>query len=146
LSSSESAELAIIEREVATRLVQAKSSVLFFEHGIGKGASGGCGISHCHIHVMPLDQNIATSFIQRFRKLEFGVPGEHLSAISAKQSYTYVRLESDESTVAIARKGDFPSQFLRNLLEDTIGVPRSNWRDISQTQLFSETLVSTEWL
>ena len=95
---------------------------------------------------MPLDRNIAATFIQRFRGLDFGILSEHLSAIPPKRSYTYVRLESDVSAVTIVREGNFPSQFLRNLLENTIGVPRSNWRDISQTQLFSETLASAEWL
>jgi diadenosine tetraphosphate (Ap4A) HIT family hydrolase len=146
LSLEESEEFAFIEREITAKLIQEETSVVFFEHGIGRGAAGGCGVSHCHIHVMPLDQSIAESFIQRFQRLEVGATSKGLTSISATQSYTYVHLESGTSAISMVREGIFPSQFLRNLLEDTLGMPHSNWRDITQTALFSETLVSAEWL
>lgn len=146
LTGNESAELAVVEREIIAKLAGEHSSVLLFEHGIGEGATGGCGIAHCHIHIVPVDEKIATSFIARFRRLEVGALCDHLFSISANQSYTYVRVENTTSTVTAVRQGSFPSQFLRNLLEDTLGAPRSNWRDITQTNLFSETLAAAEWL
>ena len=71
---------------------------------------------------MPLDQSVAESFIQRFQRLEVGATDRGLAGISATQSYIYVHLESRTSAISMVREGIFPSQFLRNLLEDVLGV------------------------
>jgi hypothetical protein len=56
-----------------------------------------------------------------------------------------MRSDGDSTSSAMVRRGDFPSQYLRNLIEDAAGMDRTNWRDIVRSELLHETLAAPHW-
>src|ERR1043166_3757223 len=50
--------LSALKSRIVHTMEDSSSNVLWWEHGIALGASGGCGVSHAHIHFLPLPMNI----------------------------------------------------------------------------------------
>jgi diadenosine tetraphosphate (Ap4A) HIT family hydrolase len=120
-------------------------SVVSFEHGIGEGLHGGCGVSHFHVHMMPLEHDIAAMALKLLRNSPLGSFTDDLAELQPRDSYVYMRADGDGASAATIRKGEFPSQYLRNLVEDAAGIDRTNWRDIVRSELLEETLVAPQW-
>lgn len=120
--------------------------VLTFEHGIGMHQNGGCGVEHCHIHLLPLSDGAA---VRVFRAILSHGDSETLeeACIGITDSYAFVRFDEGTNSRSLWRTGTFPSQFLRNAVEIALGLPQSNWRDVllKDTREFAGAHGVTEW-
>ena len=144
LAEDERADLLGLGAAVRDRLLGDNPATLTFEHGIGIRGAGGCGISHCHLHVLPLPLASAQAAFDRFKHRAVGCAVRAKSTVHPEQSYTSMRIDTQGSSSSSSiRIGDFPSQFLRNLVEEAMGVPRTNWRDLTNAHLLAETLLVT---
>ncbi|MCI0536339.1 MAG: HIT family protein [Verrucomicrobiales bacterium] len=59
LASEKFDEFLAFAREHCRRIEERLGSVLVFEHGVGRGEAGGCGVDHAHLHILPLSPSSA---------------------------------------------------------------------------------------
>jgi len=145
LAPAEREAVAVAEKELTSLLASPARSIVSFEHGIGEGSHGGCGVSHFHIHMMPLQHRIAAKALELLRHAPLGHFMQDIFDLQPRDSYVYMRSDGDSASSAMVRTGDFPSQYLRNLIEDAAGMDRTNWRDIVRSELLHETLAAPHW-
>jgi diadenosine tetraphosphate (Ap4A) HIT family hydrolase len=118
---------------------------LVFEHGIGAGQAGGCGVSHCHVHVMPVACGEARNITAVFESALRLKSGEENPELTTSSSYINVEVYDGESIKRFSRVGDFPSQYARNLVEEALDLPRTSWRQLLRSELIQATLRDTRW-
>jgi len=138
-------QLTAAENYVRKVLASPANTVMTFEHGIGIGMTGGCGVSHLHVHMMPLECHVAERAQSLLQQSKLGEGSAGLLYLSSRDSYVYMRCDTAGILSTLVRTGDFPSQFLRNLIEDASGMPRTNWRDMVRSELLRETLMAPHW-
>lgn len=103
---------------------------IVLEHGIGNGKIGGCGISHAHLHLLPLSPSVAArvnSQISRsflFSQLQLAqlADGTHND-----DSYLLFGLKPEELSVAFQE--NVPSQYFRKIIATQLGLERWDWRE-----------------
>jgi diadenosine tetraphosphate (Ap4A) HIT family hydrolase len=145
LSEVERDSVAAAESHLRMLLASPARSIVTFEHGIGKGMRGGCGISHFHIHMLPLKKHVAKKALNLLSQSSLGELADDVLELRPGDSYVYMRSDSDNTSTTLVRRGEFPSQFLRNLIEDAVGITRTNWREIVRSELLRETLMAPQW-
>jgi hypothetical protein len=94
---------------------------------------------------MPLQHRIAARALELLRHAALGHFMQDTFDLQPGDSYVYMRSDGDSTSSAMVRRGDFPSQYLRNLIEDAAGMDRTNWRDIVRSELLHETLAAPHW-
>ena len=131
--------------EVTDRLAAPGQRFILFEHGIGSGQTGGCGVSHCHIHVMPaktaeataIHDFLADDLRKRFTQSE--------SAPGADSSYVRLEVHGRDLEARIMQIGEFPSQYIRNQIENTLGLQTTSWRQLVRSNLIVESIRDARW-
>jgi diadenosine tetraphosphate (Ap4A) HIT family hydrolase len=104
---------------LAGHMRAAYGGVLFFEHGIRTPDSGGCGISHAHLHLVAF-----TDSREPFDQLAKEYPFDEIFAFSelrhvrAAQSYLYY--ETTCSRKYVFYPPFIPSQYVRRLLSERL--------------------------
>jgi diadenosine tetraphosphate (Ap4A) HIT family hydrolase len=100
--------------------------MIWFEHGSADdGSSGGCGITHAHIHMVPVDAHwarpplpdvVAWSTIAQERWLDsVPGPGDYLAV-------------GHQRSVSVAKVSRVESQLLRRWLAASLGAESWDWR------------------
>lgn len=151
LEVSESEELDLFARKVASRLGRREGEPYFFEHGSRtSGGVVGCGVDQAHLHIVPL----AFDLIELARASGDG--GIEWLPDSFAASFADV-LPSGAEYVAITRPRDGKalvgimheprSQWVRRLIAHEIGAPESwNYRDYPQVANLLETVAAYQSL
>lgn len=114
---------------------------LLFEHGVRAGQSGGCGIDHAHLHAVPfacarepieeLKHRHSFKFIGGISEINDEVP--------PSSSYLYYENLSGQPCVFDV---DFmPSQYVRKLLAESMGIDLWDWREYGSEQALVSSLV-----
>ncbi len=100
---------------------------VLFEHGIRQPGSGGCGIDHAHMHVIPVE---ADGVVEILRENHTGGEIEEFfdinTAIRRDSSYLYFE-DSRERKFAFA-VGHIQSQYIRKLIVQLLGKTNWDWR------------------
>jgi ATP adenylyltransferase len=102
-------------------------SAVVFEHGPAcEGTAFGCGIDHAHFHVIPLSTTLAPLVERELRstvKWEAINDVRDLSRIHVRnESYLYI-LENNGIHGIAACLRDIPSQFMRRIIANSLGIP-----------------------
>jgi diadenosine tetraphosphate (Ap4A) HIT family hydrolase len=113
-----------------------------FEHGpAARGISVGCSIDHAHMHLVPLDFDLAVaarSFEPQFT-WQTGVDLRSLRPRhSAGESYLWLR-SPDGSTMGTTG-GALPSQYFRRVIAETLGLGEPDWRLEPRPQVAGRTV------
>jgi diadenosine tetraphosphate (Ap4A) HIT family hydrolase len=127
--------------------IEAKfGTTLCWEHGVGLGRTGGCGVTHAHMHVLPLYEE---GIYQIHNKLRISVSPkiliEGFQAINTviHRTDTYLYWELTKQRQFFVSIGEhIPSQLIRRMAADIQGVPEWNWRELYSWDLFNSTLES----
>ncbi|HXR17147.1 MAG TPA: HIT domain-containing protein [Terriglobales bacterium] len=112
---------------------------LFFEHGVRTSDSGGCGISHAHLHAVPFPhekdpvEELARSF--SFEKISSLL---ELKRVEPDRSYLYY--ESVRGIKYVLYPPFIPSQYIRRLLAEALGNRAWDWRQCKREERFLSTL------
>jgi diadenosine tetraphosphate (Ap4A) HIT family hydrolase len=120
--------------EVRRGLSKAYGSCLFFEHGVRGKESGGCGVEHAHLHAVPFTRS--TEPIEELRrslslKLIGGISEIH-KEVAPDSSYLYYEQTNGH---AWACEIEFiPSQYLRKVLAESLGINSWDWRECGREQ------------
>lgn len=118
-----------------------RGTLLFWEHGIAIGAAGGCGVSHAHVHALPLPTESA-------RRLEARLAQEFPDAVSIPFAALSQEVGSESSYLHWSTRAHgyvdkdtrVASQFMRRAVADALGSPSWDWRDLENWDLFESTL------
>lgn len=130
---------------LSDQMRSAYGSCLFFEHGVRVDDSGGCGISHAHLHIVPfpaekepLDELIRTFPFEEISHLV------DLKRVPPDKSYLYY--ESTRGNRCLFYPPFIPSQYIRRLLAEALGIQRWDWRQCGREEQFLSTLSRTSQL
>ena len=100
------------------------------EHGVGKSKTGGCGINHAHLHLLPLSPAVAARVNSQISR-RFVFSRIHLARLADgthnDNSYLLFGLKPEE--VSVAFQENVPSQYLRRLIATELRLPRWDWRE-----------------
>jgi diadenosine tetraphosphate (Ap4A) HIT family hydrolase len=134
-----------LKTRLANKLRSSYGEYLFFEHGARTPDSGGCGISHAHLHLVPFpaEKDPVEELIQRFLFERVSNLSE-LKKIHPGKSYLYYESVHGEKYVFYPEF--IPSQFVRRLLAEAVGVLEWDWRQCGREAELLNTLANTRRL
>jgi diadenosine tetraphosphate (Ap4A) HIT family hydrolase len=118
---------------------------LFFEHGARTPDSGGCGINHAHLHIVPFP-----SEKDPVEKLTRAFPFEEVSdflaikCIEPRRAYLYYESVRGDRYIFYPRF--IRSQYIRQLLSEALGSGSWDWRQCGKEKRFLDTLARTSQL
>lgn len=144
LSHGEIKELEDLMERTRHLLTRTYGRPLFFEHGVVDGIeSGGCGITHAHIHAVPLTANIDLRPLiqQSFR----GCSIQSLTVLTQKAFHhrPYLFYEDQQANRCLfdlyATTG-IPSQYLRRAIASKLGSQEWDWRSFGRENKLLATL------
>jgi diadenosine tetraphosphate (Ap4A) HIT family hydrolase len=140
LSAAEALKTALAEQMRSTY-----GDCLFFEHGARTPDSGGCGISHAHLHIVPfpVEKDPVEELIRAFPAEEV-VNLLDLNRIQPGKSYLYY--ESVRRERYVFYPPFIPSQYIRRLLAEALGVQTWDWRRCGREDTLLNTLSQTSRL
>jgi diadenosine tetraphosphate (Ap4A) HIT family hydrolase len=106
---------------------------IIFEHGIGYGKRGGCGVNHAHLHVLPTNPDIAKR-IQLIIFQDFRFSGaisltEFLSHGETRDSYLLFGRHMKK--IFYSYDETIPSQYVRKLIANEMGNSSWDWENMS---------------
>lgn len=113
-------------------LMERFGSVVIFEHGTPSGAmTGGCGITHAHIHFVPVGSSDIPLPADPGLSWQPLYDADYLDAIriagGATEGYLFFETISGERYFSLAPST--PSQFLRRHVANCLGGVPWNWRE-----------------
>lgn len=120
-------ELEQLKRTLVGSLRGKYGDYVLFEHGARTENSGGCGISHAHLHAVPLpvEKDLLETLSASFRHQQIsGIPG--LRSVPADHSYLYY--EDALGDCHVFYPAFLPSQYVRRLIAERLGVEHWDWR------------------
>jgi|GEM_PF-2373883 len=120
-------------------------ALLCFEHGTGaNGCDKRCGTTHAHLHVIPLAfESIAKVLKCVTERHEFGDSTTERLAEARNLDYIVVfcigrNLEWRNLSIAIG--GAYPSQLMRRIVAESIGVADWDWKKSKRREVLTSTL------
>ncbi len=119
-------EVEEVKRAVIRELSPVYGPYVFFEHGARTPESGGCGIYHAHLHALPLNVD---GPLPRLRQQFSALRIESLQELRIRtlnRSYLYYEDCSAGSWVFFPES--LPSQYMRRLIAETLGISQWDWR------------------
>jgi diadenosine tetraphosphate (Ap4A) HIT family hydrolase len=134
-----------LKTHLSGQLRSAYGDCLFFEHGARTSESGGCGISHAHLHAVPFpkEKDPAKKITQAFAFEEISSLVE-LKRIQPERSYLYY--EAVRGKRYVLYPPFIPSQYIRRLLAEALGTKEWDWRQCGKEERFLTTLARTSQL
>lgn len=144
LSNGEIKELKELMGRTRLLLTRTYGKPLFFEHGVVDGIeSGGCGISHAHIHAVPLADEV--DLLPVIQQSFTGCSIHSLAALTQKASHgrPYLFYEDQQGNRYLfdlhATTG-IPSQYLRRAIASKLGSMEWDWRSFGRENKLLATL------
>ena len=117
------------------------SSTSMFEHGaLLPNNESGKSIVHAHLHIFPNNQTLFTA-LKKYKFTIQEIPDiTNLAKICRiNETYLYYR-DIDGKDYVIIDESGLPSQFLRKVLADSLGLSTWNWREFPYIDKLEESL------
>lgn len=123
------------------RMSKLYGEIMFFEHGVGSGKSGGCGIDHAHWHLIPCNE-VEAARITNIVAREY--PSLAVSNISRIREETalgssYLLFGRSFDQVHYSVDNNFESQYLRRIAADVFGCAEWDWRTLGGWKILEDT-------
>ena len=118
---------------------------LFFEHGARTSDSGGCGITHAHLHAVPFpcEKDPIEELTRAFPFEEIANLTE-LKRVQPERSYLYY--EAVRGNRYMLYPSFVPSQYVRRVLAEALGTEAWDWRQSGREERLLTTLTQTSQL
>lgn len=115
-----------VKRSVVRQLSRLYGPYFFFEHGARTPESGGCGIYHAHLHALPIT---ADGLLRQLKRQFSGLPVESLRELgTATRNRPYLYCEDRSAGGWVFFPEFLPSQYMRRLIAETLGISNWDWR------------------
>lgn len=118
-----------------------QSSTMVFEHGVGRDHGVACGIDHAHLHIIAIDElsgsRVHDRVLRDYPPDARGTLEELLGFHSGEGSY--LLYGSNAVRLNICRSASIPSQYMRRIVADELGLESWDWRTLSGQDAFKAT-------
>ncbi len=113
-----------------------------FEHGVSSDGLGGCGITHAHLHVIPLTiNNINKINVQVINTYPNTIKGNLVDLMCrARKTKMYILFGNNLNELYLSCSSEIPSQFMRRIIANTMGYVKWDWRESTGKEYFVSTL------
>lgn len=123
-------EFITITNSVSRELEYSYGPTIVFEHGVGLGQEGGCGVSHAHLHILPLTLTDRDS-LSHIVCNQYGkgmVNGFQYMASNTPRTTSYLCFGP---SLCCLRQiiGLFPSQYMRRTIGAISHLQQYDWRE-----------------
>ncbi|CAN5779743.1 hypothetical protein BH09VER1_BH09VER1_17600 [soil metagenome] len=128
--------------QIAARVSPEADHVFFFEHGVMADGKGSCGITHAHLHVLPLDPATIASVIQETSTV---FPPQHFGSLSSllhsdlNDESPYLLFGQNISELKLSFATTIPSQFMRRIIATKLGLGDWDWKKLTGINRFRAT-------
>ena len=117
-------------------------NLICWEHGVGEGQEGGCGVTHAHLHILPQSQAVVKKLnewlYQHLPDVNAIRDANSLcDIVSPCDSYLYWEIRAKAPAVSLIN--NLPSQFMRKLVAEISGVAQWDWKDLYNWNIFDST-------
>jgi len=134
-------EFMVFLGSVTALLERSFGNVYLFEHGIGTGRTGGCGVRHAHLHLVSLSSDAARHVGGAIRaaypvKSVRGLPG---LCEDEYRGDSYIMFGPSHGPFVVAPGASVPSQYLRRLVAQAQGLAEWDWREYFGWNRFTDT-------
>ena len=136
-------EFQMMKHNVSELLHQKYGSVVIFEHGPARPSAGvGCSVDHAHLHLVPLEFDLARASIGFLPQCATWNSATFLECQQAfEQGQDYLYLEQTWGSGLIATHEHFGSQLFRRAIAAHIGYPdQFAWRENPQFPIVEQTI------
>lgn len=132
----------LLKTRLADGLRSTYGHYLFFEHGSRTPSSGGCGISHAHLHAVPFpgEKDPVDELTREFPFEEVSALVD-LKCVQPERSYLYY--EAVRGNRYVLYPPFVPSQYIRRLLAEALGIQEWDWRQCGREERLLATLSRT---
>jgi diadenosine tetraphosphate (Ap4A) HIT family hydrolase len=134
-------ELTTFTRHVEQIVSRAFGSVTSFEHGVGRSKHGGCGVTHAHLHILPLRGNhtlaVHNTVQTTFACQTHNALVSFFDAVHYDDTYLWFG-HYDHSVIATVAE-DISSQFMRRRIGGLLGVTDWDWRSYTNWEAYDLT-------
>lgn len=148
LSADTISELESLVADIADFFQDVYQQDLFcFEHGVldDRGANGGCGIYHMHLHLIPADRKEFSSILQLVQGNNSNIvcPAQGLldtcKYVVSKKTYVYFafheQLKKTDAFIAANNNNFFESQYMRKIICSVFGKTDWDWKKSKKPEL-----------
>lgn len=132
-------EVAAIAQEVGA-LVQ--SPVIIGEHGTGTHGRSSCctGYEHAHLHIIPVPSPAIEKVVDRFVQVG-GSPSQiKVEDLKKYKNYSYNIVITSLPSAYLWTGDAFPSQFIRKVCAEVLGITEYDWRQHPFRENMEETI------
>lgn len=123
------------------------SKPFVFEHGIASSCEGGCGISHAHLHLLPMSNAAKDRVISEVaNSCGQSVVKFNLFSLlnSTHQDRSYLLVSPNAEDLFLYYGDHWPSQFLRKLIARQLELGHWDWNELFGWDDFLSTLRSLQ--
>jgi ATP adenylyltransferase len=138
-------ELEQVKNELTAVMGSLYGELCAFEHGPAlPGLSVGCGVDHAHLHIVPINFDLASAAEPFMPPGVVWSPAIRESCRAAfEDEGDYLYLEQPLGNGRIATHSGFGSQIFRKAIASRLGIPeRFSWRDYPQKETVAKTVRS----
>jgi hypothetical protein len=132
-----------LKTRVIVALGRQYGEVCAFEHGpIEANRKVGCGVDHAHLHVVPLNFDLAAAaipFMPSDAEWVHATWDSCRTAVERGQDYLYIEQPIGNGRIALHL--DFGSQILRKAIAKHLGIPEQfRWQDYPHKEVVARTI------
>ncbi len=129
----------VLKTNLTEQMRSKYGNFLFFEHGVRTSDSGGCGISHAHLHVVPFPDD-KDPIEQLTRAFPFEEVSSLLGLNRVQPDRSYLYYESVRGNKYVFYPPFIPSQYIRRVLAEALGTRAWDWRRCGREERLLRTL------
>jgi diadenosine tetraphosphate (Ap4A) HIT family hydrolase len=135
----------VLKTSLTEQIRSLYGDLLFFEHGVRTSDSGGCGISHAHLHAVPFP-NEKDPVEELARSFPFEEVSNLLELKRVEPDRSYLYYESVRANKYVFYPPFIPSQYIRRLLAEALGTRAWDWRQCEKEERLLSTLTQVSQL
>lgn len=126
--------------EVVDEVERSLGDCVIFEHGVGAGKHGGCGVTHAHVHVLPMQAAAMCHARQRIMNDYCSqVLDDIRQLFNIRPVSSYVLFGVMTGPLQLLFDDGVPSQYLRRLIADERNLRQWDWREYYGWEAYEDT-------
>lgn len=146
LNEDERVDLSSFLTTVCGRLYQSLGDLYYFEHGVPNDLAGGCGITHAHLHILPLNKELSvlvnTKVLEEHEKSLVSNIRNLARVLEEQPQSSYLLFGEKLDCLNLVVTPVIPSQYMRKIISLVLGNDVWDWRLATGIEFFRDTYFS----